>query len=392
MRPGADSVASVAPASGALTAPDVVAPAGPSWRPGYVRPPVIDIHGHIMPSGLARLATVMEENGLALMTNLSGGSHGKGLEVSVKVQQVFPRMIHFYTPNWRLRKAPRFGELEAAKLEDAVKKRGFRGLKIAKALGLYLTHPDGSRVPVDWPELDPLWAMAGTLGVPVAIHTSDPKAFWDPVTPENERYDELNVHPSWSFHGPEYPSREQLLAERDRMIARHPGTTFICVHFGNNPEDIDAVDRLLDTHPNVVIDTSARVAEIGRHAPEKVRAFFAKHKTRVLFGTDIGLGKRGIMLGSTGDEPPKMSDVRPFYDAHWRYFEGTETQIAHPVPIQGKWKIDAAGLSEDILAHLYYKNALRVLQLPQSVLTTGQMPALPSLAVPEPAPPEPVPK
>ncbi len=338
-------------------------PTGPPWRPGYVRPPVIDVHGHIGPTGLERLARVMDDNGLSRMVNLSGGSPGRGLEVSVAMQRAFPRMVHFYNPDWRGRAQPGFGAQEAARLEAAVKEAGFRGLKISKALGLYLTSPDGARIPVDWPELDPLWAKAGELGVPVAIHTADPKAFWDPPTPDNERYEELSLHPSWSFADPRYPPRMALLDELERVVAKHPKTTFIGVHFGNNAEDLAHVDRMLDTYPNYLIDTAARVPEFGRHPPEKVRAFYVKHKTRILFGTDLGLSHQSIMLGSTGAEEPTLEDIKPFFDAHWRFFEGKERGIPHPTPVQGRWTIDAIDLPDDVLDHLYFKNAQRVLRL-----------------------------
>ncbi len=351
------------PAPDAAAAPENGATSGPSWRPGWKRPPVIDVHAHIMPHGLARLARVVEDNGLGLVVNLSGGSVEQAWEVSRLMRERFPALVSFYNPNWKNRHQPDFGAREAAALERAVRQYGLRGLKISKALGLYLRDAAGGRIPVDWPTLDPLWKKAGELGIPVAIHTSDPKAFWEPPTPDNERYEELALHPSWSFHGPEWPSREQLLAERDRVLARHPDTTFICVHLGNNPEDLGYVDRLLDTYPNAVVDTSARVGEIGRHPPEEVRAFFIKHKDRVLFGTDLGLGQTGIMLGSGGEVPPTMEDVKPFYDAHWRFFEGKERGIAHPTPVQGAWTVDAINLPDDVLHALYHGNAERVLEL-----------------------------
>jgi len=336
---------------------------GPSWRPDYKRPPVIDMHTHLHGEVLPRLKRAMAENGLSTVINLSGGGSSRSVKASVARQKAFPRIINFYSPIWRDRGREGFGLREAQRLEMVVKKWGYRGLKISKALGLYLKNIQGERIPVDWKELDPLWNKAGELGVPVAIHTADPKAFWDPLGPENERHEELSLHPNWSFAGGEYPSRETLLAERNRVIAKHPKTTFICVHFGNNPEDLEAVGRLLDTYPNVMIDTAARVGEIGRHPPAQVRALFVRHKTRILFGTDIGLSPRGIMLGSQGAVPPKESDITPFYEAHWRFFEGNAPQIAHPTPIQGRWTVDAIALPADVLDHLYWKNAARVLKL-----------------------------
>ncbi len=180
---------------------------------------------------------------------------------------------------------------------------------------------------------------------------------------DNERYEELALHPQWSFYGPQWPDRLSLLGELERVFAKHPKTTFISVHFGNNAEDLDYVDRILDTYPNVYIDTAARLGEIGRHPPDKVRNFFIKHADRVLFGTDIGLSERGIMLGSTGREVPTEADIKPFYDAHWRFFEGHEKAIAHPTPVQGRWTIDAIDLPDDVLLKLYRDNAMRVLRL-----------------------------
>ncbi|MCA9514870.1 MAG: amidohydrolase family protein [Myxococcales bacterium] len=351
--------ASPPPAPAAATTP-----AGPAWRPGYTRPPIIDMHTHISPAGLPRLATIMKDNGIALVVNLSGGSIGRGVEKLTEIQKTSPaRFVSFFNVDWRYRREPGFGRLMAQSLELAVKRYGYKGLKISKALGLGVDDADGHLLPVDWPELDPLWAKAGELGVPVAIHTGDPKAFWEPVTPENERYDELNVHPGWSYAGGDFPSRAELLAARDRVVARHPETTFICVHLGNNPEDLDYVEKLLATYPNVVVDVAARVPEIGRHPADRVRALFVKYKTRIVFGTDLGVGADYLMLGSVGDVPSTMADVKPFYDAHWRFFEGTEKGIAHPTPIQGRWTIDAIGLPDDVLELLYYKNALRLLKM-----------------------------
>ena len=94
------------------------------------------------------------------------------------------------------------------------------GVKVWKDLGLYLDDPGGTRVLPDDPRLAPVFAAAGELGLPVLIHTADPVAFWDPVDARNERYEELHVHPEWSFSGPGFPSFERLLAVRAIGVAR----------------------------------------------------------------------------------------------------------------------------------------------------------------------------
>jgi len=333
----------------------------------WERPAIIDFHAHLGLDGLDRTVQIMTENNIRLFVNLSGGSFGYGglsYMEALELQRRLPgRVVNFYNPDWQRYDAADFGELEAKRLERA-KKDGFKGVKIAKVLGLGLRDMEHKLVPVDTPKLDALWKKAGELGLPVSIHVGDPKAFWLPPTPDNERYDELHVHPRWSNFGkPGVPTFQELLDAVERVYAKFPGTTFVAVHFGNCAEDLDYVDALLDRRPNLNIDIAARVPEFGRHAPEKVRAFFAKHQDRILFGTDIGIGSDYLMLGSTGEDTAEMKDVRPFYDAHWRYLETADKAMAHPTPIQGRWTVDAASVPCDVLDKVYYKNAERLLGL-----------------------------
>jgi len=329
---------------------------------GWKRPPVIEAHAHLS-YGAERLIThIMKENGIKLMVNLSGGSPGPGIERALALADgMGGKIVNFYNPDWGRINEPDFGVVEAHRLEMMVKRHGYRGLKISKHLGLGLRYKSGVLVQVDDPVLDPLWAKAGELAVPVAIHTSDPKAFFEPMTPENERWEELSVHPGWSFSDSAFPRRAELLAARNRVVARHPRTSFICVHFGNNPEDLSFVTDLLAQYPNAYLDISARVGEIGRHDPARVRDLFIRFQDRILFGSDIGISRRGLMLGSSGENPPGMKDVKPFYQAHFQFLETNEKKIAHPTPIQGRWTVDAIGLPPAVLDKVYYRNAEKLI-------------------------------
>ena len=135
------------------------------------------------------------------------------------------------------------------------------------------------------------------------------------------------------------------------------------MHFGNAPEDPALVARMLDEHPNLYIDTAARVPEIGRHPADKMRAFFDKYQDRILLGTDTGIGpaQEDMMYGSNGANPPTAADEDRFFKATWRYFETSDRQFEHPTPIQGRWKIDGLGLSEAILRKVYFENAAKLL-------------------------------
>jgi len=191
----------------------------------------------------------------------------------------------------------------------------------------------------------------------VLIHTADPVAFFQSLDENNERWEELKEHPDWHFATPEFAQHDTLLGQRNRVIGRHPDTTFIGAHLGNYPEDLGYVDAWLDRYPNFYVDTSARIGEIGHHPPEEVRAFFLEHQDRVIFGTDLVMGWDTSREADQAD----MTELKRFYGAHWRFFETDERQIEHPFPIQGCWKVDAIGLPDDVLDKLYIQNARRLI-------------------------------
>jgi len=241
---------------------------------------------------------------------------------------------------------PGYGERIAALLERA-KQMGARGLKVPKGLGLGYVGPDGKLLPVDDPGLDPMFEACGRLGMPVSIHTADPKVFWNPVTPDNERYEELKSHPGWSFYDAGVVPWSDMLDQLERRIARHPRTTFVSVHFGNAAEEPDRVARMLRTYPNLYIDTAARIPEFGRHPAEKMRAFFLPGD---------------LVLGSGGDELPKPEEIDLFFRSSYRYFQTSEI-LPSPTPIQGRWTINAINLPREVLEKIYFRNAQKVMGL-----------------------------
>ncbi|MCO4760863.1 MAG: amidohydrolase family protein [Myxococcales bacterium] len=357
------------PALAAASSASAPAAPPPPWsRPGYKRPGIIDFHGHLNIYGTDRLAAILKGNGIDRIVNLSGGS-GRGGGRQWTVNRVFSRyfgdrILNAMNIDWRGFGKPGWGEREAGRLRTAVTEHGYVALKVSKALGLGAQDQSGKLVLPDDDRMAPLFSEAGRLGIPVCIHVADPKAFWQRPDTTNERYAELGAHPGWSyFNKAGVPSWSALLDASERLFKAHPKTIFVAVHFGNAAEELDRVDRMMTALPNMWIDISARVGEFGRHPPAKVKAFFLRHQDRVLFGTDIGISDSYLMLGSNGEVQPTMADVRPFYEAHFRYLEGSGKQIAHPSPIQGDWKVDAIALPDAVLNKLYRDNALRLLAM-----------------------------
>ncbi|HEX7087998.1 MAG TPA: amidohydrolase family protein [Vicinamibacterales bacterium] len=307
------------------------------------RYPVIDIHSHhrdLSPARLARVVAEMDALNLQVLVNLSGGT---GEELARGLQAIADgpargRMIAFATLDFGDIDQPGYGARAAARLEADVR-AGAQGLKIFKNFGLTLRR-NGERVPVDDPELDPVWAACARLGIPVLIHTGEPAPFFDPVDETNERWLELHIHPSRRRPAGQYPSFEALMAERDRLFARHPQTTFIAAHFAYHANDLRRLGTLLDRFPNVYTETGAILAELGRQ-PRTAHAFFVKYQDRVLFGKDSWAASE--------------------YPYFWRTFETADEYFDYYRDYHAFWKLYGLDLPDPVLRRLYYGNALRLL-------------------------------
>ena len=240
------------------------------------------------------------------------------------------------------------------------KTNGIVGVKFFKSFGLSFKNADGSLIKIDDPRFDPIWATCGELGFPIIIHTGDPAAFFDPIDAKNERYEELARHPDWSFHGPEFPSRQSLLEARNRVIKKHPKTIFLGAHCAGNPEDLATVGKWLDELPNLYVEIASRIGELGRQ-PYTARKFMNRYQDRVLFGTD-------------GPWP----ELRLTY--YWRFLETFDENFPYSEkvpPPQGLWNIYGVGLNDPVLRKIYYENALKILPPKAKAIYTKAVDELP---------------
>ncbi|MFD9950399.1 amidohydrolase family protein [Nonomuraea sp. NPDC059023] len=314
------------------------------------RLPVVDAHTHLgrwlsedgdwMVKDVPALLAEMDTLNVRAMVNLDGRW---GAELAANLERydaAHPgRFATFCHVDWSRTAEPRFGERLAAQLRASVAE-GAAGLKVWKDVGLRVRDHRGELVMLDDVRLGPLWAAAGELGIPIALHTADPVAFFEPVDERNERLEQLAAHPGWVFSGPEFPPFERLIEAMETMIGTHPATTVIGVHAGCWPENLAWVGAMLDEHPNFHIDIAARLAELGR-APRAARELIMRHPGRVLFGTD--------------DLPPDPETYR----IHFRFLETADEAFAHSTedpPLMGRWTISGLDLPNDVLAKVYAEN------------------------------------
>jgi predicted TIM-barrel fold metal-dependent hydrolase len=332
--------------------------------------PLIDFHAHLTWSGELtgreevkfnatneELLALMDRKNIRAMVNLTGG-YGNGLLESIrKLHTPHPdRFIVFTEPWWSKIQEPSYPKFQAEQIEIA-SKAGARGVKVLKTLGLYLREQvtTGKLVTVDDRRFDAMWEAAGGLKLPIAIHTSDPEAFFLPIDPFNERWEELHAHPDWSFHGRDFPSNRELQEARRRVMSRHPRTTFVCLHVAD-AEDLDYVSGCMDSHPNMAVEIGARIGELGRQ-PRAAKKFFDKYQDRIVFGTDAV---------PKGVEFPQQLFCDELYEIYYRFLETEDEYFDYApakIPPQGGWRIYGLGLSEQILRKVYWENAAQLLQL-----------------------------
>ena len=117
------------------------------------------------------------------------------------------------------------------------------------------------------------------------------------------------------------------------IIRRQP------VHYtSNDPENLDFVEQTLEKFPNVMIETGAREAELGRQ-PRRTREIFMKYSDRIMFGTDEGAGEA-------------------MYQNYFRWLETEDEYFPYAqYPLQGRWMIYGLGLPDDVLEKVYHRNA-----------------------------------
>jgi predicted TIM-barrel fold metal-dependent hydrolase len=235
--------------------------------------------------------------------------------------------------------SPGYGQRAAAQLEADVK-AGAIGLKIFKQTGMDQTKRDGARLKITDPELAPLWDAAGRLNIPVLIHTAEPQEFFSPLDMRNERWLELALFPDRRQYQNEFKvTFEQLLAERDELFRAHPKTRFIAAHFGWHAQDLGRAAKLLDAHPNVVLEVAAIIYELGRQ-PRAAHDFFVKYQDRVLFGKDTYAPAE--------------------FPTYWRVLESRDEYFPYFRNYHAFWRLYGMDLPDAVLRKVYYENAQRV--------------------------------
>jgi predicted TIM-barrel fold metal-dependent hydrolase len=308
--------------------------------------PVVDFHGHpgnlASPETLRDVVAAMDRLNIQVMVqaNPSSGQRLTSQIEAVRAAGYANRFVFFASLDLR-EVGPGSGARIAAQLEADVRAGAVGIGEIMKSFGLTTMKADGTRLALDDPELDIVWETAGRLGIPVFVHTGDPAEFFEPLDYEKERWLEMAIFPDRRLNDrSRFPTFDALMAERDRMIAKHPNTTWVLAHMGWHTQDLGRLGEIFDRHPNVLGEVGAVLYDLGRQ-PRFAREFFTRYSDRILFGKDSF-----------------APDEYPYY---WRVFETADEYFDYYRDYHAFWKLYGLELPDQVLRNVYYGNALRII-------------------------------
>ena len=318
----------------------LVVPENPTPKAKY---PFVDIHSHhwrLAEMDLDELIAKMDAMNMQVVVNLSGrgGERLKGMIDNIKKYGYEDRILNFTNIEFRSIDEPDWLENTLKQIEYD-HNIGARGLKIYKSQGMSHKDNAGNRIKINDPRLDPVWAKCGELGMPILIHSADPKQFWMPHDSLNERWLELKLRPGRKREANDPAPWETIIAEQHDMFKKHPGTTFINAHMGWYANDLAYLSKLLDEMPNMYVEIGAVIAELGRQ-PKMANWFFEKYQDRVLFGKD-------------SFQPTE-------FPTYFRVLETGDEYFPYYKRYHAFWRMYGLELPDHILRKVYYENAMKI--------------------------------
>lgn len=241
-------------------------------------------------------------------------------------------------------RSPNFAAVTIRQL-DRDSKNGAVAVKIWKNIGMELKTPEGKFVMPDNAVFAPIYRVIAEHNMTLIAHVAEPNSCWEPPNPASPDYEYYKEHPEWYMYGKtDRPSKEQILAARDHLLAENPKLRVVGAHLGSMEVDVDEMAKRFDRYPNFAIDTAARVAYFALQPRDKVRAFLLKYQDRVLYGTDLEYGRKG--------DSGSLQEWESTYLRDWKFFSTNDT-----VEFQGR-KAQGLQLQDSVLRKLYHDNAI----------------------------------
>lgn len=234
--------------------------------------PIIDIHTHINGRRAAGLFDrVRRLFGVERVFSMTPLPHAQ------EVKDVLGEAVEFIAvPDFRAKDRKRAfteGRLEAIQAFHEMGARIAKFWAAPRAVDYAEEAGEPGLLRLDGPWSIRAMELAASLGMRFMTHVADPDTWFATKYADASRYG---------------AKLDQYTPLR-RLLDRFP-VPWIAAHMGGWPEDLDFLDRLLEAHPNLHLDTSATkwmVRELSKHPRSRLLEFFERWQGRLLFGSDI---------------------------------------------------------------------------------------------------------
>ena len=257
-----------------------------------------DVHVHINVDDTTFMEQAKEDNFRLLTINVNPSYYPPIEEQrSIALEQIesYPQRLAYATtftvsgidnPQW-LPQTLRY-------LKESFEK-GAIAVKVWKNIGMDIRDKEGKFIMIDDPRFDPVLDFIEENDVTLIGHLGEPRNAWLPIEEMtisgDKRY--FSENPEFHMHQhPEFPSYEEQIEARDRMLEKHPNLRFVGAHLGSLEWNVDELARHLDEFPNVSVDMAARVSHLKYQAAkdwQKVHNFIIKYQDRLLYATDLSI-------------------------------------------------------------------------------------------------------
>ena len=240
---------------------------------------------------------------------------------------------------------PDFAETTIAGLKGWFN-QGAIAVKIWKNIGMGIRAKSGAYLMPDNPALFPIYEAIQKQGKTLVAHLAEPDGAWLPLDSTNPEVGYYSKHPEWYQYGRKgAPKKEEILAARDRVIAKYPKLRVVGCHLGSNESDLTALGKRLDKYPNFAVDMAARVRYLAAGDHKAVREFLNRYQDRITYGTDF--------VWRTQTEQQAWQSVQTAHERDWNFFAQSSDMSYHGHPTQG------LALPEKLLRKIFYDNPVR---------------------------------
>jgi predicted TIM-barrel fold metal-dependent hydrolase len=226
-------------------------------------------------------------------------------------------------------------------------KEGAIAVKIWKNIGMEIKDREGKYIMADDPKFEPIYQDIERHGKTLMAHLAEPDVAWGPPDKNDPSWSYYQENPQWYLAGKTgFPSKAEILAARDRVLAKNPKLRMVGVHLGSMEKSLPGIAERLDKYPNFAIDMAARMEYLMLAPREQVRDFLIKYQDRVLYGTDLD-----FLPDAKVDDV--LKDWQTTYARDWKFL-ATDKELS----LEGK-QVRGLDLPKPVLQKIFHENAKR---------------------------------